>query len=80
MIIESPQKAPISPKVSNISYKYKDDEDLAPISDIYEKMTTTSTSESDSDLYATPRKVGKIPHIEENTLCPTDFESFETYH
>ncbi|CAG5085629.1 Oidioi.mRNA.OKI2018_I69.PAR.g10948.t1.cds [Oikopleura dioica] len=69
VIKESPQKAPISL-----------DEDLAPISDIYEKMTTTTTSESDSDLYATPRKVGKIPHIEENTLCPTDFESFETYH
>jgi hypothetical protein len=58
---------------------YTEDEELGSIGGEFDNITSVSDG-SECDDYSIHDQVGKVPFINENTLCPTDFESFNTNH
>ena len=58
--------------------EYTDDDELGSVADF--ELSSGSSDGSESDDYSIHEQLGKVPFINENTLCPTDFESFNTHH
>jgi len=54
------------------------DGELASIGSEFDNITSGSNDGCESDDYSIHEQIGRVPFVNENTLCPTDFESFNT--